>query len=89
MFGSTHRVVQQGGDGHDADAPGNWCDGSRNLDRAGQVDVTDKPFVGSIDSDVDNDRARLQMGSINEIGAPNGGDNDVCLPGQVLEIPGS
>ena len=80
MFRRRHSVGEERSNGHDADPTRNRCYGTGDLDRRLEVDVSHQTIFGSIDSDVDNDGATLDLRAVKEPGTPDSGNQNICLP---------
>ena len=81
-FRGADQVGQQDGVGERTDPSRYRRDGRCDLDRRGEVDVTDDVAVDDVDAHIDDDRARLEHGARDEARPAGGHDHDVG-PGDV------
>ena len=85
-LGGPDQMRQQDGVGQRTDTTRHRGDGRRDLDRRGEVHVTDDPSVDDVDADVDDDRARLEHRSGHEAGMAGRHDDDVTACDVASEI---
>ena len=84
------------GDGHGADAAGDWGDGGAAWGDGGEVDIADDAvavfggWVGdAVDADVDDDGAVADEVSGDEFRAADGGDEDIGVAADGWEVAGA
>ncbi len=94
--GGFEGIGDEHGDGHGADAAGDWGDGGAARGDVGEVDIADDAvavfggWVGdAVDADVDDDGTVFDEVSGDEFRAADGGDEDIGVAADGGEVAGA